>query len=809
MNTIALLLLLSAAPFPIITVESPRIDPTPTTYFPEVFNAAVHPPSKLLRVALDGAQDYLLAGGTDALMDPVMSLDGKWVFFTHLRQIPNGYGQMKPQSDIYRIRLSDKKVVRLTEQNWEAPAMVTNPNADYPYQSVCNMHPCHHPSGKLVFVSNRGGYGPPKGFTAPGLRLYVMDDDLSETPGESRRNVTCIGHLNVSSAMHPVLMTNGDIMFSSHESQGLRDEIQWGLWKIKVDGRAWGPIFSAFNYGASFHFHTQLSDSTIVSNIYYIQNNFGGFGSCVGAPLDTTPGLPAFLSPNPLDNPPIGMLAGDVGWRFSTMRRDMYAVTPNMPATDVASSQGKVNHPKGAPGNTLLCTYSPGGVNALAGQYPHCKVGLIRKKVAESPADIEILLEHPDRHYSQPIAAVPWVDIYGSLPPVEEFLPNTSGTPFGILEVSSAHIGQYKEYTPTPAGLGDTLIQGFDSGHPDEVPAGIDIIRLEPVLATTYPPTDAGWNNRGHERERLLARIYFNEADRPAGDTSFRVKIPADQPWTFRTFAADGRTIAKAGTWHQVRPGEKMHCGGCHNHSGQYVPFEGTYAAVKQLLVDFRDQTERTPEFNRDVKPIIDAKCASCHNESHPVKLDASLATSIYVRPYKAFSSRLSKAIHGEGTTVQMPKDAPPLIAADMLKIDEWIDFGCLVATPEAADRDLTPPTLYVPRAGLLKIGAWGDTSLTATLNGNPLTLPAAVDGVHDTGHAMQAGDLIVVTATDAAGNKTTVERFVTQTVAPVDETEQLRQELAALKAMIRTYLLELDAITSPLRGVSDSLNPQ
>ena len=75
------------------------------------------------------------------------------------------------------------------------------------------------------------------------MQLFVMDDDGA--------NVECIGHLNLGMALHPMVLKDGRVMFSSLESQGLRTSTLWGLWSIHPDGTNWGPIFSAFLPGES------------------------------------------------------------------------------------------------------------------------------------------------------------------------------------------------------------------------------------------------------------------------------------------------------------------------------------------------------------------------------------------------------------------------------------------------------------------------------------------------------------------------------------------------------------------------------
>ena len=58
--------------------------------------------------------------------------------------------------------------------------------------------------------------------------------------------IECIGHLNLGMALHPVILKDGRIIFSSLESQGLRSHHLWGVWSIHPDGTRWGPIVSAF-----------------------------------------------------------------------------------------------------------------------------------------------------------------------------------------------------------------------------------------------------------------------------------------------------------------------------------------------------------------------------------------------------------------------------------------------------------------------------------------------------------------------------------------------------------------------------------
>ncbi len=61
------------------------------------------------------------------------------------------------------------------------------------------------------------------------MQLFAMDDDGT--------NAELIGHLNLAMALHPQVLLDGRIAFSSWEEHGLRDPRQFPLWVIGPDGR--------------------------------------------------------------------------------------------------------------------------------------------------------------------------------------------------------------------------------------------------------------------------------------------------------------------------------------------------------------------------------------------------------------------------------------------------------------------------------------------------------------------------------------------------------------------------------------------
>jgi hypothetical protein len=105
-------------------------------------------------------------------------------------------------------------------------------------------------------------------------------------------------------------------------------------------------------------------------------------------------------------------------------------------------------------------------------------------------------------------------------------------------------------------------------------------------------------------------------------------------------------------------------------------------------------------EWNRDVWPILEAKCATCHNgtTAQPVidqgfgRSGATTLANAYVFGYSARSSLLyTKAKEGHGG----------LTAAELLKLAQWIDLGCQRDLPAAGQpgralQDDSRPTLFL-----------------------------------------------------------------------------------------------------------------
>ncbi len=272
-------------------------------------------------------------------------------------------------------------------------------------------------------------------------------------------------------ALHPTILKDGRIAFSSLESEGLRSHHLWGLWSIHPDGTRWGPLFSAFEIGNgtadSTHFQTQLSDGSIVVESYYNLNNFG-FGTYLKFPPQPPDGYPAF-GPGFMNDPANAALRHGrqsdgrgkyIHFPFSP--HGIEALTPFVLKGDWPSEPsvadkndsprvGKVTHPSGAPDNHLLTVWSAGSINSYARHKPAFDSGiyLIKSgKPIDEPGQMLLIKNDPKYHEQWPRALVPYQRIHGvdeprRLTPLANdgqrspHLPE--GTPFGLVGTSTLY----------------------------------------------------------------------------------------------------------------------------------------------------------------------------------------------------------------------------------------------------------------------------------------------------------------------------------------------------------------------------------
>jgi hypothetical protein len=551
--------------YDIVYVRAPRNGDDIGTNWAEISSPLfMDPGADLMLLHPDGREEVLVSGGKGAVADPMVSFDGQSVYYTLFHDLDGATttGGAPAGADIYRIHVRTREVVRLTHQrftpntgagDWSDDFRTPAPMKNSIGYGVFNTGPCPLPGGKVVFTSNRNAFRPPKRLPHT-LQLFVMDED--------GRNVECIGHLNLGMALHPTVLKDGRILFSSLESQGLRTSTLWGLWSIHPDGTNWGPILSAFLPGESpsaYHFQAQLSDGSIVAEEYYNQTS-SGFGGFVKLPAPDASAGPPF-GPGYRDDPRNPPLTGgylDNGRprtrRLPFSARGIEALT-RFARTDEGPSDftvpgrrhgprvGKVTHPSAAPDNHLLTVWSPGPVNggytvhvpAVDGGIYLIKNGL----PIDEPAQMRLIKNDPRFNEQWPRALVPYRRIQGvdepsRIPPLTNDgkrspeLPE--GTPFGLVGTSSLYKRESYPNGVVPPGR----VTSTSAGGPDRTGGFRD---LDP-FNTSVAAISSNWSNQGADAGRYsdddihAIRILVMEptTDRHRGPKSGR---------TFRSHASE------------------------------------------------------------------------------------------------------------------------------------------------------------------------------------------------------------------------------------------------------------------------------
>lgn len=683
--------------YDIVYVRQIRLGDNQNTTWPEVFHPGrMDPGADLILLRTDGTEEILVDCDVCGVTDPFVSFDGQWVFYSLFHDLTNLNTQRgdlpRDGADIFRINIASREIQQLTHGEFtpntgngvwdESNPVDPSSNFNRLGYGILNLGPMPLPGNKIVFTSNRNGYVPTKGFTNPTMQMYVMDMDGS--------NIHAIAPMTIGSALHPTILNDGRIMFSTYEAQGIRDRRLWGIWTIDPDGRNWAPLVSAMTSPNAYHFQTQVSSGEIVIEQYYNLNN-NGFGALYALPATPPdPTQPSFGSPFPDLNPGILQTSGgrltQSEFRDSFTPQGYYAITPMTHPNDNAAPNdpqggprvGKFTHPSGAPFNDLLVAWTPGPANDLnrPTTLPYYDSGLyvIDNSVpVNHSSELRLIKNDPNYNEAWPRAVVPWSAIHSNAEPAsKEWLPNDgtihaelpAGTAFGLVGTSSF----YKR--DTSPGRGDDSFDGLDPFNTSQNRASsnwswqgadagkydnsdiwaVRILAMEAITDRRYGPNHSPSNragdffNHANEKLRILGEIPLRKFDQNNApildaegnpDTSFLVKLPADTPFTFQTIDRNGMVLNMSQTWHQVRPGEqRSNCGGCHAHSQMPLPFADTaaddpayevvnLAEVTPLVTrnnagvsgtNNLQQTAVNLEFYSDIRPILQAKCISCHN---------------------------------------------------------------------------------------------------------------------------------------------------------------------------------------------------
>ncbi|HMB69702.1 MAG TPA: hypothetical protein VKU85_10340, partial [bacterium] len=150
-----------------------------------------------------------------------------------------------------------------------------------------------------------------------------------------------------------------------------------------------------------------------------------------------------------------------------------------------------------------------------------------------------------------------------------------------------------------------------------EIPVrGVDTIDRLAVIAArpTRPGERNGFSANEFEKRALIGYAPVQ----PDGSVMF--DVPADTPISFATLDEHGRGFVVKRTHIYVRPGERfLNCVGCHEGrtSGEPTPTNPNPMAASLPATDLNlpESAWTIINYENDIAPIVDAKCAGCHAE--------------------------------------------------------------------------------------------------------------------------------------------------------------------------------------------------
>jgi len=98
-------------------------------------------------------------------------------------------------------------------------------------------------------------------------------------------------------------------------------------------------------------------------------------------------------------------------------------------------------------------------------------------------------------------------------------------------------------------------------------------------------------------------------------DGSARFQVPANTPISIQPLDAEGKALQLMRSWMTAMPGETVQCTGCHDRQNSTPPARESYALTREVskITPWHGPV-RGFSYPRDVQPVIDRHCVSCHD---------------------------------------------------------------------------------------------------------------------------------------------------------------------------------------------------
>ena len=424
-----------------------------------------------------------------------------------------------------------------------------------------DIDPAYLPNGRLIFTSDRPGtldeYD-----QAPTQALYTINSD-----GSGIKQLSF--HPNADQMA--TVASNGQIVWSFWAKLGPMN--RFSIWKANPDGTepfsVWGPHPEDLE--------TILEDEVVLFEPRELPD--GRFLTVATSRFDNYAAGPLFVvDPEFISSQP-------------------YQVTPDIPAEPLPSPAGRIKSavPVDIGDGTqdwVIVSYSSG---------PVYQIGLNGSDFVEPP-DFGLYLMNLNLGLSslQPIfddsglqELDPVILNQRPTPPIIESKLNTNAENTGVLII-------------------EDVFARMDERQPNPEPGTLAFFRV--LAQTSRYPDDQVITVTEHD----VPKIVLGEVP-VLQDGSVAVEVPASVGLFWQTLDQDRVMTVTERFYEYVQSGETRRCGGCHfepNHNQPMPSVDPLALNVEPVKLSLNDGNIVT--FYDDVRPILDAKCVSCHAGAAP-----------------------------------------------------------------------------------------------------------------------------------------------------------------------------------------------
>lgn len=405
----------------------------------------------------------------------------------------------------------------------------------------------------------------------------------------------------------------------------------------------------------ALHFFGQLTDGRILVNEYYRNNDQQASGTIFAfAPQPfTIEGIP---------------IAESIGVSKTMLPRDFIDVFPwarsedNVSWFDESRSvyQGRVRSPFGLPINELGFVWCRGTCNNQGGWMGNGQVeptvnqkiefgysngapvadpigtelGIYKLASTTIPSNdyVNDPIKLRDVRYVHEYDAIyggPYVDVYG------QAMPDTVAQPTSGDANCYLHIASQQSDTVGYRELNGILKFGTEDDKPvfgkqmtGTVDADVKYIRITKAIPNaTIQSNFAGQGSVPFSMPGYKTEILGEAAVETDG--SLKVQIPCDTPFTLTGLNQDKETVKRDMMVQSLRPGTVLECGGCHLHNDVSTQPSFTGTIADQNAAKTLQNARASLEYSADIAPIINNRCASCHNgQSAQASIDFNAGTA-------------------------------------------------------------------------------------------------------------------------------------------------------------------------------------